>query len=1040
MKRDTVRWMLIFLVALIVTAGSRAEEIPDQPEAPQALDLYMKDTPLDTGIEPNPDTGPMWVTEDIWVRTSPDPNYQPQPFNAASPPWIPAAHENPEYRDPRLSTPNYVYIRIRNRGDAPSTGTERLRLYAAKASTGLGWPAQWVDYVVNNGTKDVLYGIEVTKPRKNAGTATVAERNAYRDAILDIGTLPGFVLPDGYTYWRKQDDVHEFGPSNRHGTSAFLPWHREFINRYEAMLQEADPTVKLLYWDWTTDPANTTGGFNIFSSSFMGASGRGTGGTPIGLPFSGLGAPAVSRNLSIDTTPNVDSDATLLSNLTNPTYQLFGPDIENVPNHNSMHGYIGGGGNMSGIDTAAEDPFFFMLHTNVDRLWAQWQRNPANLSRLAPATAYDGNSGSVNITSNMGPWNGTSGTNFNGVTRSPWTSYLKNKTPRDPSVVFPPIYDTAPLVIPILQPGQAVVIEIPWYPPNPADFASFGGDQGHFCLLARIETSTTAPFGMSTAETADVYANTKNNNNIVWKNITVVDNFPGALQFTSILLRNIFDASVLTGLRFADTGQIGASFFDFGSIIVDLKPELYERWIAGNSVGQGVEPLGKNRIQIFSPNAFIGNIELKPEEVFSIDVHFELNKDYEPVEGLVPKWDLIQVGTPEDPNGIVGGQRFEVDISRLAPIPEGAEWHYLDDGSDPGQDWFAPGFDDSRWKSGNAELGFGDDPMTIIDGGPPDKRHITTYFRRAFDIDNPGIFQSLLLRLKRDDGAVVYLNGVEVHRVNMPGGVVGPDTLATREVAGLEEEMFFPTMVVDGPGMLQPGLNVVAVEIHQDSPDSPDLSFDLALLGNLAVPQFPPDVAFVKPADGTLFQHGGAIPIEVEALDSDGDIKAVSLYVNGALLDTDDQAPYTFEWSGAPLGIHLLRAEAEDNDGELATADLTLSVVTNTPPLVELILPVDGTMVDVGEPVSLLAEASDPGGGIERVEFYAREANLFMAPNQLVGSVDEAPYAFDLNTLPPGGYMIMAVAVDDDGATSESMPAHIHIHAEHQVYLPAVAR
>ena len=128
MKRNTVRLMLILLVTLMVTAGSRAEEIPDQPRAPQALDLYMKDTPLDTGIEPNPDTGPMWVTEDIWVRTSPDPNYQPQPFNEASPPWIPAAHENPEYRDPRLSTPNYVYIRIRNRGDAPSTGTERLRL------------------------------------------------------------------------------------------------------------------------------------------------------------------------------------------------------------------------------------------------------------------------------------------------------------------------------------------------------------------------------------------------------------------------------------------------------------------------------------------------------------------------------------------------------------------------------------------------------------------------------------------------------------------------------------------------------------------------------------------------------------------------------------------------------------------------------------------------------------------------------------------------------------------------------------------------
>ena len=37
-------------------------------------DLYIRDTPADTGVQPNPDAGPMWVSEDIWVRTSPDPN------------------------------------------------------------------------------------------------------------------------------------------------------------------------------------------------------------------------------------------------------------------------------------------------------------------------------------------------------------------------------------------------------------------------------------------------------------------------------------------------------------------------------------------------------------------------------------------------------------------------------------------------------------------------------------------------------------------------------------------------------------------------------------------------------------------------------------------------------------------------------------------------------------------------------------------------------------------------------------------------------
>src|SRR6267143_6007358 len=105
-----------------------------------APDLYIKDTPADTGVEPNPDTGPMWISEDIWVRTTPDPNYQPYPFPEASPTWIPATHQNPEYRDPKYSVPNYVYVRVHNRGTTASSGTEQLQVYWAKASTGLAWP------------------------------------------------------------------------------------------------------------------------------------------------------------------------------------------------------------------------------------------------------------------------------------------------------------------------------------------------------------------------------------------------------------------------------------------------------------------------------------------------------------------------------------------------------------------------------------------------------------------------------------------------------------------------------------------------------------------------------------------------------------------------------------------------------------------------------------------------------------------------------------------------------------------------------------
>ena len=73
----------------------------------------------------------------------------------------------------------------------------------------------------------------------------------------------------GADYWHTQQTVHdEMGTySNIHETLAFLPWHREFVNRYEILLQQYDPTVKLLYWDWTTNPSATLSFMGSFSGS-----------------------------------------------------------------------------------------------------------------------------------------------------------------------------------------------------------------------------------------------------------------------------------------------------------------------------------------------------------------------------------------------------------------------------------------------------------------------------------------------------------------------------------------------------------------------------------------------------------------------------------------------------------------------------------------------------------------------------------------------------------------------------------------------------
>ena len=165
-------------------------------------------------------------------------------------------------------------------------------------------------------------------------------------------------------------------------------------------------------------------------------------------------------------------------------------------------------------------------------------------------------------------------------------------------------------------------------------------------------------------------------------------------------------------------------------------------------------------------------------------------------------------------------------------VSRGATWLYLDDGSDQGTAWLEPGFADESWASGPAHLGYGDgDETTVVNGGPAGSRQITTYFRLHFDVANPASISGLRLEIVRDDGAIVYLNGAEVYRTNMPGGSVGFNTQASSAIGGSDESSFNTT--TGPPGLLVSGDNVLAVEIHQISPGSSDISFDLKLVSTL---------------------------------------------------------------------------------------------------------------------------------------------------------------------------------------------------------------
>lgn len=164
-------------------------------------------------------------------------------------------------------------------------------------------------------------------------------------------------------------------------------------------------------------------------------------------------------------------------------------------------------------------------------------------------------------------------------------------------------------------------------------------------------------------------------------------------------------------------------------------------------------------------------------------------------------------------------------------IATGSSWKYLDNGSNQGTSWYGTGFNDASWASGNAQLGYGDgDEATVVSYGPSSSsKYITTYFRKTISIADASIFSNYTLNIKRDDGVVIYINGIERYRNNMPTGTISYNTGAAGTSS--DDGSTFQTTTL-ASGTLTTGSNVIAVEIHQVNGSSSDISFDLSLIGN----------------------------------------------------------------------------------------------------------------------------------------------------------------------------------------------------------------
>ena len=200
---------------------------------------------------------------------------------------------------------------------------------------------------------------------------------------------------------------------------------------------------------------------------------------------------------------------------------------------------------------------------------------------------------------------------------------------------------------------------------------------------------------------------------------------------------------------------------------------------------------------------------------------------------------------PAGPGGILWSDDATLDL--LVPAGSG-DWRYLVTAAPfsdsevvlghPGygpDDWKHPSFADAAWSTGMAPLGYGGvgNPgwATEISDGGTFPRNRTTYLRKSFQVTEATNYTELQIKIRRDDGAIIYLNGREIARSNMPEGNITYSDTALFGVSGSGETSSFSETFPLTPGHLVEGENMLAVEIHQESDSSNDLVIDVELLG-----------------------------------------------------------------------------------------------------------------------------------------------------------------------------------------------------------------
>ncbi len=252
-------------------------------------------------------------------------------------------------------------------------------------------------------------------------------------------------------------------------------------------------------------------------------------------------------------------------------------------------------------------------------------------------------------------------------------------TPWDGSVTSPALMGGLIGSLPVsVSARDDEILVFPWSPPNPADYASFGADAGHFCLLSRIETGPGPDYGMTVPETGNLYANVQNNNNIVWKNITVVGETAGGGRLSAAIIANFSAEPYDAHLLFTTPEDEPYSVFDWGQVWLEATGEIRELWSQPGASFTGVKQLDDVNYLVLRPGASIGPITLRPGDLAALRLRFV----------PIGKWGygarILTLDVEQHvERRVVGGQRFVVktkpDLRGVVPdrpmtVFDGVRW------------------------------------------------------------------------------------------------------------------------------------------------------------------------------------------------------------------------------------------------------------------------------------------------------------------------------------------------------------------------------